>query len=77
MAGFAFDIKLRRLHAFVLMPIMATEAGHFTILKTFAGGKHAVLIAVYIYFRHRFCRILLKEVEQLITWLKAKGRPGL
>ena len=74
MAGFAFYIELFRLHAFIFMPVVTGNAGHVAILKTFAGGKQAVLISVYVYSCGVICRIGPKEVEQPVTRLEAKGR---
>lgn len=77
MTGFAFDIKLCRELAFIFMSIVAGQTGHFAVGKAFAGSQHAVLIAVDIDLSTRSCRIGLKEIEQLVARLEAKGRFGL
>jgi len=76
MAGFAFDIEMCGLCAFILMGVVAGEAGHLAIGKTPAGGQHAVLISMYIYCLNWLCCILPKEVEQPVACLEGKGWPG-
>lgn len=74
MTRFAPDIKLRRLLTFVLVRVVTAETCHLTIQKALAGGQHAVLVTVHVYFSDRSPGVLPEEIEQVIPGLPAEGR---
>jgi hypothetical protein len=64
------------LTCFILMRIMTGQAGHLTILETFAGGQPSILVAVDVEIGDVFNGggIDREKIAQLVTRLEREGR---